>query len=440
MPGRKRKQNATTAPVRQRQVRPRHENNSRWNLNEPENWSTSELFNKLREANIILPSNLKKAQLVQIFKDNVLNKDRSDSTDDSREIQVQDREVNVQYGELNLLPASSINNPENEAGRMSTNDPFLRHQDEAGRKQVELSNAVQNIQRSVEHLANEISTLKLRGVSNQDNEPSGSGNFTIDTPTPRISSDSVPHIETVSSNLRNQIMQGKDVNLALLLMPHEIEENSLHDSDGRFIVIKNNTDPRLQRNLTLSEFIVAFTKYRNILCEFFPERRSELDAYLRDIIEMASTTKGSAFYDYHKAFSARASTLLQQRNIRIDWAIRDTKLFTTIFAGQTINRCEMCNSVTHSSHFCPRIKHNTLQSQSSASQQNPQTSSLCDVQGRPRIKHKGKEICNNFNSVTGCQRKACNLVHICSECKFNNHAAPTCNKLKAKQSITSEKA
>jgi hypothetical protein len=145
-----------------------------------------------------------------------------------------------------------------------------------------------------------------------------------------------------------------------------------------------------------------------------------LTAYLGDMIEMASTTKGSAF--------------LQQRNIRIDWAIRDTKLFTTIFAGQMVNRCDLCNSVTHSSHFCPRNKN--INSKNHSSSKHSQSTSLLDVQGRPRIKHKGKEICNNFNSATGCQRKA----HICSECKFHNHAAPMCNKAKAKQSGISDRS
>lgn len=90
------------------------------------------------------------------------------------------------------------------------------------------------------------------------------------------------------------------------------------------------------------------------MCEVYPSRRQELDAYERDIVEMASTTRGSAFYEYQKAFSARASALLLQRNINIDWSIRDTKLFATIFAGQTVVRCELCGSVTHATHSVQR--------------------------------------------------------------------------------------
>jgi hypothetical protein len=158
-----------------------------------------------------------------------------------------------------------------------------------------------------------------------------------------------------------------------------------------------------------------------------------MDAYERDIVEMASITRGSSFYEYHKAFSARASALLQQRNIQIDWSIRDTRLFTTIFAGQSVVRCDLCNSVGHATHFCPKTKSNQGQGQPDYLNKTKQNYSRFDAQGRPRITHKGKEVCNNFNSPNGCHRNSCNLSHICSECKLNNHASTNCNKLKVKQ-------
>ena len=45
-------------------------------------------------------------------------------------------------------------------------------------------------------------------------------------------------------------------------------------------------DPRLLKNLTLGEFIVAFGKYKNIICEVIPHRRTELDEYERNVVEM----------------------------------------------------------------------------------------------------------------------------------------------------------
>ena len=69
-------------------------------------------------------------------------------------------------------------------------------------------------------------------------------------------------------------------------------------------------DPRLARNLSLGEFINAFARYRNIICEVMPHRSDELDFYERDIVEMAQRFWGTRFYEYHKAFSAKAAALL----------------------------------------------------------------------------------------------------------------------------------
>ena len=45
------------------------------------------------------------------------------------------------------------------------------------------------------------------------------------------------------------------------------------------------TDARLQRDLSLQEFIEAFNMFKNILCGI-EDRRVELDSYLQDIIDM----------------------------------------------------------------------------------------------------------------------------------------------------------
>lgn len=213
--------------------------------------------------------------------------------------------------------------------------------------------------------------------------------------------------------------------MATLLLPRENEEHKIQDNEGQVILIKPNHDVRLQRKLSISEFILAFSKFKNVMCEVYPERRQKLDAYERDIVEMASMTRGPAFYDYHKAFSARASALLHQRNIRVDWSVRDTKLFTSIFAGQTVIRCDSCNSLTHTAHFCPKAKLNPVQNNPVHSKYRGSSNQL-DVQGRPRLTHKGKEICNNFNGENRCNRQSCYLVHICSACKLGKHASIQC--------------
>lgn len=73
---------------------------------------------------------------------------------------------------------------------------------------------------------------------------------------------------------------------------------------------KDKPDPRLNRKLSIEEFISAFGIYKNIMCEQFPHRRAELDLYERDVVEMSTRYGGSGFYEYHKQFSARSAAHL----------------------------------------------------------------------------------------------------------------------------------
>ena len=97
-----------------------------------------------------------------------------------------------------------------------------------------------------------------------------------------------------------------------------------------------SSDSRLNRNLTLPEFICAFNKYRNIMCELW-DRRKELDAYEAIVIGIASRIDGIAFYEYHISFSARAAALIQQQNVKVDLGVRDIGLFCSLFVGQKTN-------------------------------------------------------------------------------------------------------
>ena len=61
--------------------------------------------------------------------------------------------------------------------------------------------------------------------------------------------------------------------------------------------LSNKPYPRLNKNLTIQEFIQAFGKYKRIMCSVYPERREELDAYEDDIVKI------------HSFFSERNSTV-----------------------------------------------------------------------------------------------------------------------------------
>ncbi|CAC5413592.1 unnamed protein product [Mytilus coruscus] len=142
-------------------------------------------------------------------------------------------------------------------------------------------------------------------------------------------------------------------------------------------------------------------------------RRFELDAYEENIIEI-SNFYGQKFYDYHKLFSARAATLLQEKQIKVDWIKRDSDLMILIRAGVEINICKLCHMVGHDTKFCP------LQpSEESVSTQHlMRNGGHSDIRGRKRFYHNGKEICNNFNSMS-CSNKdgRCLFLHMCSNCR-----------------------
>ena len=255
-----------------------------------------------------------------------------------------------------------------------------------------------------------------------------------------VASDSLPHIDIVSPQIRRDIISGKDINLAALLIPGykgELENNRHLVQGDQVIALRPLSDSRLQKSLTLPEFIMAFAVFKNVMTEAYPIRRPELDAYERDIIEMAQRYSGLAFYEYHRAFSARAAALLLNFNQKINWAIRDTKLYASIFSGMKGNVCAICTSMMHSTEFCPQVNttkskqyNPILEGSRSNNYANKGFQSRDTTQIRPKVFLAGKEICNNYNSTRGCYRmeRDCPYIHACLNCKTGGHAVGTCVK------------
>ena len=238
---------------------------------------------------------------------------------------------------------------------------------------------------------------------------------------PAVPSEQYRNVEIVSPNLRNQILSGKDINLALLLMPNNdnLTEYRRIDFNGIEYSMRPG-DPRLARNLSLGEFIIAFARYRNIICEVMPHRREELDFYERDIVEMAQRFGGTRFYEYHKAFSAKAAALLLQRSIKVDWAVRDNGLYCTVFAGMRANVCTLCSSVNHTSEFCSLVVNpywkRATQQMNGGTQRFPNPSNV-QQQGKryEQTFFQGIPLCINYNE-RNCTRPACRYLHLCSAC------------------------
>ncbi|CAC5423664.1 unnamed protein product [Mytilus coruscus] len=104
-----------------------------------------------------------------------------------------------------------------------------------------------------------------------------------------VRSDDFPNVDIVSTALQKQIIQGKDINLdSLLISSFESPQSHTILADGMEINVGNKPDPRLNRQLTIQEFIKAFGKFKRVMTSAFPGRRFELNAYEEDIIEISN--------------------------------------------------------------------------------------------------------------------------------------------------------
>ena len=100
-------------------------------------------------------------------------------------------------------------------------------------------------------------------------------------------------------------------------------------------------DVRLRRDLSIQEFIEAFTIYKNVICET-SNRSKEFYLYL-----YLSKYKGNVFYQYHKAFAMKVTTIKLTRGLTVDWSIRDERLYAAVCGGYPIKVCAHCGSVKY---------------------------------------------------------------------------------------------
>jgi hypothetical protein len=92
-----------------------------------------------------------------------------------------------------------------------------------------------------------------------------------------VSVNSLPQQEFVSVSLKRDILSGKDINLASLLIPNFRDSTPREVQIGdESLTIKSTADKRLSRSLTIDEFSIAFNKYQDIMCAAYPNRRKEL--------------------------------------------------------------------------------------------------------------------------------------------------------------------
>ena len=238
-----------------------------------------------------------------------------------------------------------------------------------------------------------------------------------------VAADSLPHIDVVSETMRKNIVSGKYVNLACLLIPdYDVSKSPVDNMPGTELFKRQQRDHRLDRVLSITQFFKAFGIYKRVMCEAFPQRRDELNLYEADIANIYEHY-GDLFYQYHVQFSRQAAAYME-KGIKIDWSKRHKDLFQLLVGGAKTKLCDHCSQADHQSPFCPTQISVPRPSKSKAI---PIQDSSKDTFGRPRVFFKGREICNNFNGEKGCSRSVCPFEHICKKCKSSGHGQNSCN-------------
>jgi hypothetical protein len=298
--------------------------------------------------------------------------------------------------------------------------------------------AMAEIQKELNELRGMVSHMR-QGMPNTVEMPAVT--VTAATPTLLLRStpvapDSLPQVETVSTSMRKLIVEGKLVNLAALLIPHS-EAPDCRTTEIEGVIYKLRDDPRLNKTLTLGEFIAAFSAYKNVLCDTYLHRRAEMDAYERQIVQIARQYGGTLFYDYHRLFASKAAAWVA-KGVLVNWGLLDTTLYCTVTSGHRTRACSICHSLMHEADMCPtlRVDLSGNSARRGASSYRPSSSGPYDRQrntnpnvdtnGRSRQFVNNMEVCNNFNLRSCYRGPSCHFAHICLKCKSSGHGSSTC--------------
>jgi hypothetical protein len=83
----------------------------------------------------------------------------------------------------------------------------------------------------------------------------------VDTLKGIVHSEDLPKLDYVSLTLRKQILEGKNINLALLLYPkNEVPQTRTIFSEALTVTLSPPKDTRLEQCITIDEFNKAFRK------------------------------------------------------------------------------------------------------------------------------------------------------------------------------------
>ncbi len=281
---------------------------------------------------------------------------------------------------------------------------------------------IADVKSQLESLQKTVESLSRQLTSQSQTSTSAGDVFSTGRSAQRVASHDLPKVVCITPALRFKIQQGKFINIALLNLPaHDVSTaRTIVDAEGNEIRIKGGQDERLNQPMTIGDFVAAFTKYMDIVCEV-DDRREELHQYMADIVDMANQHGGQLFMDYHQAFFLRAATLLETYNTKVHWGIKDKNIMDSLLISKRGKHCVTCGSHSHTTESC--VRRGSARAQVTPFTRNP----TMDLRGRQRVVVQGKEICNNFNDEKGCGRFMCHFMHICHNC-HNPHPIFKCRK------------
>ena len=318
-----------------------------YDLNNPANWTVNKLKLEIEKLGIKITPAISKSALLQIYNQlmskNVVNIPQntvSDTELNTVEEAPTEREHEVTM--VNSVPSGNTDSSmlSNQMGLMAS-----------------VQQTITTLQCTVNKLLDEKQSKGQSSTNTNMLEKIYKGNSSSavnppQTTTQGIPADELPHIDIISDSIRRNITDGKYVNLASLLLPEfDTPYFTSNDLSGLELLRQSRRDHRLDRPLSISQFLKAFGIYKRIMCEAFPQRRLELDLYEADIGNIFQYY-GDIFYQYHVQFSKKAAAYLE-KGIKVDWSKRNKDLFQLLVGGVKTKTCDHCSQSDHESPFCP---------------------------------------------------------------------------------------
>ena len=296
------------------------------------NWYADQFRTKLVEWNIVAPANYSKAELKSLYMAYLSQRSGGNQNSETQNVTISTQDTNN----------SSAAVPDHRIYYCFCSRQYSDCKCSATTKSGLISS---------EQLVNTMSSL-VKQVMNKDEKDDVSrrtldqfsvdrnpGNNSVINSTASeyfgIHPEQIRNIDFVSETVKDKILSGKYVSLATLLIPEYAEQTN--EKKDRY------KDARLNRSLSIEEFIVAFNKYKRIHCTRHPWRKAELDEYEANIIEI-SRVYGKKFYEYHKIFSQKCAMVLEHGK-KVNWAKKDKDLLQMIIGGTACNACGICNAL-----------------------------------------------------------------------------------------------